>query len=490
MPDQATTAVLSSTATVGLTSYPIAESQLEVWLASQQNAEANCAYNECSSLHLRGPLDTDALQRAVEGVVQRHEGLRATFSANGQTTTIHDQLPFDYTFVDWSSLPSTAQVEAHRQAILEEGTTPFDLEYGPLLRVRLQKLAENDHLLTFTAHHIVMDGWSLWLFCRDLGHLYDTELNANPSSLPEPQPYQLFVERMAQYQASDEAEGDATFWKQQFAGDLPSLELPTDRPRPALKTFSGDRYDHVVEAELVAALRQHGGKAGCSLFHTLLAGFQAFVARIAGQTDVCVGIPAAGQNATELHEVLGHCVNSLPLRNRVDPKGRFIDFAKTVRSSVLDAMDHQRYTFGTLLRQLSPPRDPSRPPIFQVMFNIDPEVNVEELGFHGLEVELDIEPRARENFEWFINGVVRQDGAVEFQCQYNTDLFDRESVAHYFESFEALLCDVAADPTAKIENLRLLSRRQAQQMIVDWNDTSFEFPEDASVHEVVRRQSG
>ena len=363
------------------------------------------------------------------------------------------------------------------------------MEYGPLLRVRLQRLAPDRHLLTFTAHHIVMDGWSLWLFCRDLGHLYDAEVSGKPAGLPEGQSYREYVETMTDYEQSEASRQDAEFWMEPFTEDLPTLHLPTDRPRPSLKTFSGSRYDHVIDADLVAALRAAGGKAGCSLFHTLLAAFEAFLCRVTGQSDVCVGIPAAGQNATDLPEVMGHCVNSLPIRSHVDTGTPFIELARQVRGRVLDAMDHQRFTFGSLLRKLSPPRDPSRPPIIQVMFNIDPELNSEELGFAGLEVTVSVEPRMRENFEWFINGVLRQDGALELQCQYNTDLFDPESMAETFESFESFLVDAAKSPTAASKDLRLLSHRQAKRTIVEWNDTEFAYPSDATVHQEVSRQA-
>lgn len=472
-----------------MTNYPITESQLEVWLASNISTDSNCAYNECASIRFSGSLDESALKRALEAVVDRNESLRSTFSEDGSNVVVHESVELDYHSVDVRNMEVNLQLERVEDVIRAEGTTPFDLVNGPLLRIKLLKLA-NETRLIFTAHHIILDGWSLWVFCRDLGHFYTAFVNDTECNLPATQPYKLFAEACEAYKSSDSFADDREFWTGQFKESLPSLDLPTDRPRPGLKTYSSERCDSILSADLVKSLRKLGAKNGSSLFHVMLTGFKAFLSRITGETDICVGIPTAGQNATGLEEVLGHCVNSLPIRSEIDASRSFAETLPKTRSLVLDALDHEKYTFGTLLRDLAPPRDPSRSPIFQIMFNVDPEINPDDLGFAGLDVQVCVEPRMRENLDWFINGVIKQDGSLELQCQYNTDLFDSETMSGLFESYIAILEDAVEHPERPIKQLKLLSKKQAEQIVVSWNATDRAYPTTTTVSQEFFRQAG
>ena len=409
------------------------EAQVEVWLASQTSPEANCAYNECASIRLQGVLDRKRLTAAIDQIVQRHEMMRATFDASGQQLHIHDRLPYRFREDDWSGATDEQRDELHRAAIRDEGRERFDLENGPLVRFRLQQIARDHHLLTVTAHHLAMDGWSLWIFARDLGHLYDG------GPIPDPVSYEQYAASMREYHESDEGSRDEAFWLAQFADGIPVLDLPTDRPRPALKTFNGARCDHTIPADLGGQIRKRGAKIGCSLFHMMLTGFEAYLARLTGQDDIVIGIPTAGQTAMQMDDCIGHCVNTLPYRTQIDLDQTMIDAAKATRGRVLDVLEHQRCTFGTLLRKLAPPRDPGRPAIFSVMFNVDPAIKGKDLGFVDIDAEVIVEPREFESFEWFINGVVTESGEIELQCQYNTDLFDAETISGYLAGFAAFM---------------------------------------------------
>ena len=464
-----------------VTRFPLTEAQQELWLLSQVSREANCAFNECCSLRFKGDLNVEVFTQALRQTISRNEMLRATIDRDGQNIEVHNELDPTITRDDWSGLSRKEQDDARKDAVEEEGSTPFDLENGPLFRLRIQRLANDEHLITLTAHHIVMDGWSLWVFCRDLGHLYTAAINGSAADLPEVDRYEDYAEDMANYHESDEGKADEKFWVEQFSESIPVLELPTDRPRPALKTFDASRVDRVIDAGLISELRKTGGQNGCSLYNVMLAGFQAFLARISQQDDIVVGIPTAGQAALDRQNLIGHCVNSIPFRQSVDTSQPMLDFAKQVRSAMFDTLDHQKYTFGTMLKKIAPPRDPSRPPIFSLMFNVDPAINCDEIGFDGLDVELFIEPRTFENFEWFINGVIRADGSVELQCQFNKNLFDVETVAQRLENYEALLRDFVAKPETPIRDLAVLSIDQKQKQIVDWNQTEFGYPLDSTV---------
>ncbi len=472
-------------------SYPATESQLEIWLSSLQGPEANCSYNEISSLVLDGDLNADVLQTALQQVAIRNASLRTTFSPDGQTARVLADVNHDMRFVDFSRLNRADALAAQDAIVKTEACKPFDLEQGPLLRCVLQKVSDTCHKLTFTAHHIIMDGWSLAVFCRDLGKIYDSIIQGQPerpAGLPIADQYEDYSKKMDAYLASAEGAADEAFWVDQFSDAIPVLDLPTTGKRPAVRTWSGGRHDHLFPAELMEGVRKIGAKSGCSLFNVMLSAFSAWVARISGNGDFCVGIPTAGQAAMDSTELVGHCVNVLPWRTAVDTNTPFVDYMKASRRSLLDALDHQRYAYGTLLRKLAPPRDPSRAPMLSISFNVDPVIDTSEMGFTGLELEVQIEPRSFENFEWFVNGVIQKDKSVEMQIQYNSDLFSPEAMQFWFEGFEAFLSAVVDIPEAIIANLPLMSVDQRQRTIVDFNSTSLHYPTTTTLsHEFARQ---
>ena len=469
--------------------YPTTQAQLEVWLASHQSTASNCAYNEISSLFFEGQLDADNLRKAIDQVVERHASLRSTFSDDGSEVLVHKSLPYDFQSLDFTSKADKEIQEAIVSVVQNESRTPFDLVKGPLLRVVLQKTGPQSHKLTVSAHHIVLDGWSLALFCNDLGFFYDSLSGKIDQELPTANSYDHYAKKMSDYLASGEGKTDEAFWVDQFSDVIPVLDLPTEKARPSLRTYYGRRYDHTISNDLAEQLRKVGAKSGCSLFNIMLAAFNAYVARISGNDDFCIGIPTAGQAAIDQPNLIGMCVNTMPLRTKINIDSPFSEYMKTTRATLLDAFDHQKYSYGTLLRKLSPPRDPSRPPMLSVSFNIDPVIDTSDMGFTGLDVDVVVEPRSFENFEWFINGVIQKDKSIEFQAQYNADLYTAQSMQFYFEGFEAFLEGIATDSTAKISDLKVMSIPQRQKVIVDWNTTEMEYPVTATLHSEFSRQA-
>ena len=338
--------------------YPASEAQLEVWLSSQQSVEANCAYNEISSLVFRGGLDKAVLKQAFEKVVQRHPSLRTTFTKDGQQAIVHPELKYGYKETDLSRFADRID-DALDSVIREEGRTPFDLVEGPLVRLVLQTISEEHHKLTLTAHHVVLDGWSLAILCQDLGYYYDVLSGVEREELPPVNTYKEYAQKMEAYLDSEDGKADETFWVDQFKDDIPVLDLPIEKSRPNLRTYTGRRYDHVISTELAEKVRKIGAKSGCSLFNVMLASFNAYVARISGNDDFCIGIPTAGQAALDQPELIGHCVYTIPLRNKVDIITPSAEYMKQSRTTLLNAFDHQCYSYGTLLRKIAPPRDPS-----------------------------------------------------------------------------------------------------------------------------------
>ena len=471
------------------TRYAASEPQIEVWLSSLQSVEANCAYNEIASLTFDGELDVERIKQAIGKVVQRHGSLRSTFSEDGQQVIVHRDADFGFENVDLRSKKDDELEEALQEVVIKQASTPFDLVNGPLLRVVLQTISDSSYKVTFTAHQPVLDGWSLAVFCQDLGHFYATIGGEKRDPLPPVNQYDKYSKDMDAYLASPEGQADEAFWVDQFVDQIPVLELPTEKSRPSLRTYFGHRYDHHLSTELVERVRKVGAKSGCSLFNIMLASFNAWVTRISGSDDFCVGIPTAGQAAMDQPELIGHCVNTMPLRTKVDVTKSFNEYMKECRGTLLDALDHQRYCYGTLLRKLAPPRDPSRPPMLGVSFNVDPEVDANGLGFGDAEVELIVEPRKFENFEWFINGVIQKDKSIEMQVQFNTDLYSTQYMKFLFEGFEAFLEGIANDPTVRIADLHVMNVQQRQKVIVDWNATEMEYPIDSTLHGEFSRQA-
>ena len=489
--------VIVGSADANAVRYPATEAQLEVWLSSQQSVEANCAYNEISSIEFEGSLDVERLKQALESVVQRHDLLRASFSDDGLQVIIRSDATCDYEFEDFSNeasaKPANGIAEALSSVVHRLATTPFDLANGPLLRVVVQKLSNDHHKLTFAAHHLILDGWSLAVFCSDLGHFYDQLGGADTDKLPAANSYRKYAASMETYFSSAEGQADEAYWVKQFQTDgqtdIPVLDLPVENPRPPLRTYEGRRFDHRISHELADKLRKVGAKHGCSLFNTFLAAFNAYLARISETYDLCVGVPTAGQAAMDMTELIGHCVNTMPLRTKVDAENSFIAYMKNCRNSFLDALDHQRYSYGTLLRKLAPPRDPARPPMLSVSFNLDPMLEVDKMGFAGLKVKPVIEPRSFENFEWFVNGVILEDKSIEFQVQYNSNLYSKQSIRFYLEGFEAFLSELAEAPHKRIADVHVMSIPQRQKVIVDWNETTLDYPTGGTLHGEFSRQA-
>ena len=464
------------------------EAQLEVWLSSSQSVEANCAYNEICSLIFHGALDVDVLRHSIEKVVQRHASLRSTFSADGSEVIVNEDPVFGFEILDLTGL-KTEKLERELVAVVQDqARTPFDLVKGPLVRCVLQKL-DDQNKLTVTAHHLVLDGWSLGIFCRDLGHFYDKLVGVPREALPPANHYREYAREMDKYLESESGKQDEAFWLETFNDQIPVLDLPIEGSRPALRTYYARRYDHRLSAELVSRLRKVGAKSGCSLFNVMLTAFNAWVARISGCDDFCVGIPTAGQAAMDQPQLMGHCVNTMPLRTRVDLDRSFPEYMKLGRTELLDALEHQRYSYGTLLRKLAPPRDPSRPPMLAVSFNVDPMIDTSDLGFGSLDVDVLVEPRSFENFEWFINGVILADESIEMQVQYNSDLFSDAAMKFYFEGFEAFLEDVVRRPDERLANLNTMSIRQRSNVIADWNENPLQYPAEATLDREFSRQA-
>lgn len=442
---------------------PTTEPQREIWLADQLGREASLAYNLSVSMVLHGALDRQALQGALQDLVDRHEALRSAIGPDGETLCVIERVRIPLEVLDLAAMDVAARQGAVDERLRLSVETPFDVARGPLFRAELLRLREDEHLLLLVAHHIICDGWSWWVIVRELGALYGVRLGGAANPLPPPVSFADYAMAETDRVAGERHAVDEAYWLSRFAGDMPVLELPTDRPRPAQRSFASARADHVLDATLYNAVRRMGARRGASLFATLLAAFSAMLSRLSGQADIVVGIPAAGQAVDDYQNLIGHCVNLLPLRFDVDSAQPFARAIDTAQGTLLDALEHQRCTFGTWLKKLRVRRDPARMPLVSVLFNIDQALDQQSTAFHGLTMEFDSNPRSFETFELFINAV-QVGGELRLECQYNRDLFDAATVHRWLKAFETLLRSaVECDETA-IGRLGLLDAGAQEEL--------------------------
>ena len=465
---------------------PATESQKEIWASVKMGDAANCAYNESQSLRLKGELDVKVFQSAVEELVQRHEALRTTFSTNGNILCIVASRQIEIPIIDLSSLELQDQQEKLASILRQEVEQPFDLEHGPLFRAKIVKLQLQEHLAILTAHHIICDGWSWAVLMPDLGKLYSGLQQGIVPELEEPDHLSEYATLQEEEADSPEAIATEKYWLKQFADSVPVLDFPSDRPRPPLRTFNAAREDWHLNPELVANLKQLGTKLGCSFMTTILGGFEVWLHRMTGQNDLVVGIPAAGQAALGQYNLVGHCVNLLPLRSQINGEKSFSDYLQTRRSAVLDAYDHQQFTFGSLVKKLVLPRDSSRIPLVPIIFNVDQALESDQLPFIDLEVEFFSNPRTFENFELFINATELH-GELILECQYNTNLFDADTIRRRMAEFETLLLGIVANPNQTIAKLPILPAVE-QQLLATWNNTQIAYPQDICIHQLFETQ--
>jgi len=465
---------------------PATEPQVEIWTSCLIGGEAaSCAYNECFSLLLTGALDKGYMLRALQDVVNRHQALRLSFSADGKNICVYKDLKLAVDYQDLSSMSAARQQDFIKDYNKKIVLTPFDLVNGPLFKTSLFKLSHQEHHLTFVAHHIVCDGWSIGIMMQDLSKFYSAYVQNETIDLPAAPQFtdyaheQLAIEQSRSYKETEQ------YWLDQFKGSEHRLDIPVDYTRPALRTYKSHREDFVMDATLTNEIKKLGKSTGSSFVTTLLAAFEVFLHQLTGQDEIIVGLPSAGQPATDNYRLVGHCVNLLALRSF--PKGNisFKDYLKQRRSDVLDAYEHQLYAFGSLLKKLNIARDPSRVPLAPVMFNIDMGLD-DDVAFYGLQHKLLSNPREFENFELFLN-IAGQDDAPTLEWSYNTQLFKPATIKRMMDGFEFLLRELVTDPEILIGNIPQQNAKELISQLTAWNDTKFSYPAYAPLHHLIAK---
>jgi len=457
--------------------------QAEIWIACKLgDKDANRAYNESISLILNGKLDTSALKKAVDALVLRHETMRAVFSTDGRFMTVFKDFPIHIDFQDFSRLASAEKEKASKEYVATDANYVFDLVKGPLVKMALLKTSETQHQFVITGHHIVCDGWSLGIMLQELGELYSANVVNGSHNLPKAESFSEYADEQQIYLASEEHTVNENYWLNQYKGSVPQLNLPTDFPRPSIRTFKSNRLDLPMPMELANALKNTGVKAGSSFVSTLLSAFEIFLYTQTEQDTIVLGLPSADQAASGRTQMIGHCVNLLPLRSKIDPTISFNDYLKVRKTQLFDAYEHQKFSFGELLQKLAIARDPSRVPLVPVVFNIDMGMD-NGVSFSGLDYKLKSNPRAYETFEIFLNASGSAEELV-LEWSYNSNLFKPETIHKMMETFVGMIETVVADPSIKIGDII----KTDVSAYAELNDTTVDYPK-VPLHELLFKQA-
>ncbi|HEY2739970.1 MAG TPA: amino acid adenylation domain-containing protein, partial [Thermoanaerobaculia bacterium] len=457
---------------------PLSFAQQRLWFIDQLEP-GRPLYNVPVALRVEGPLDPRVLERCLSEIVGRHETLRTTFAvlegvAGAPVQVIQPRAPFVLPVVDLSGLPESRRSVLARRLAEEEAGRPFDLSRGPLLRALLLRLAEGDNVTALTMHHVASDGWSMGILVREVAALYAAFAAGRPSPLPElATQYADFAVWQHSWLRGEHLENEISYWRRQLAHLPPRLELPTDRPRPAVQSLRGAVRPVRLPAELTRQAQALSRHEGATLFMLLLAGFQVLLARTSGQQDLAVGSPVAGRNRVEIEGLIGFFVNTLVLRGDLSGNQRgepsFRELLGRTRETALAAYLHQDVPFEKLVEELAPERSLAQTPLFQAMLVLQNapmgSLEVQDLRLHPWPVA-----GTTSKFDLTVT-LTEDDGGLSGTAEYATDLFDSTTIDRLIGHFERLLATALEAPERRIAELPLLSEAERGQVLIEWNDT-------------------
>jgi len=467
---------------------PLSFAQQGLWFIDQLE-RGSTAYNQLFAVHLCGLLNVAVLEQALTEIVRRHEVLRTTFqNVDGQPVQVIAPNPdFSLSVVDLSDLPEAKQSAEIQQLAISELDRPFNLSQLPLLRVTLLQLKEAEYVLLFAMHHIVADGWSGGIIIRELAALYEAFSTGKPSLLPAlPLQYADFASWEQQRLRGAVLEEQLAYWTQQLADAPPILQLPCDRPRPAVQTHRGATITLKLGVELTQRLKQLSQQEGATLFMTLLAAFQVLLYRYTNQDDICVGTTLANRHSRDLESLVGFFVNTAVMRTDLSSNPSFREVLERVRRVALEAQERSDLPFNLLVEKLQPERNLSHTPLFQVMFVLE-NAPIDTLELPGLTISRFELAIAAATFDLSLSMKETPQGLIG-NFEYNTDLFDAATITRMAGHFETLLTAIVANPQQRLSELPLLTETERHQLLVEWNNTQVNYSQNQCIHHLFETQ--
>ncbi|MEH2283681.1 MAG: amino acid adenylation domain-containing protein [Nostoc sp.] len=467
---------------------PLSFSQQRLWFIDQLY-NGSSFYNIPIAFHIKGQLNITAIEQSLDEILKRHEVWRTTFTlVNGEPVqNIVSELTWDLPMINLEHLSGKDWESEVKQLAAQSARKPFNLAKGLLVRATLLRLSEGEHVLLLTMHHIITDGWSCNVFLRELSALYAAFSTNQPSPLPElPIQYADFTIWQRDRIQGKFLETQLNYWQQQLQGELPVLQLPTDRPRPTATTFTGAKQYFTFSTALTDALRQLSQRKDATLFMSLLAAFNILLYHYTDQEDIVIGSPIANRNRAELEGILGLFVNTLVLRNNLSGNPSFPELLHRVREVTLDAYAHQDLPFEMLVEELQPERNLNRNPLYEVMFVLqNTPTSVQEvsgLTFRTLEFD-----SGTAQLDIFLSMSESQEGLTGC-LEYNTDIFDSATITQFINNFQTLLGNIVTNPEQHLSELSILTAFEQEQLLFKFNPTRIDYPQDASLHQLFEQQ--
>ncbi|HPD65313.1 MAG TPA: amino acid adenylation domain-containing protein [Bacteroidia bacterium] len=460
---------------------PLTESQKEIWYSTLLGNDANCAYNECIGLDLYGELNVSFFEEAVRKTFLRHDSLRAFFDVDGEKMFFSSDSEIKINYIDFSGTDEEQQQFASKDLLNERVLTPFELSQYPLFRIDLITFSPRHHLFILTIHHIICDGWSLGVIVKELSQFYTAMVKEQDLKLPPASQFYTFSHETEVFYDSPEFQQVENFWLRQFEHHIPILDLPVEFPRPTIRTFKGNRVDILVPDKINLLMKNTALRYNVTYVNLMLALFEAFLSRITGQQEILVGLPAASQAVLGKYDLVGHCVNLLPVLSKTDDQS-FENFLAKRKKYLIEALDNQRITFGRLLKKLKIERDFSRVPFIPAVFNVDMGID-EGVYFEGITHKLVSNPRKAENFELFLN-ITGSENEVIIEFSYNISLFSEERIRQMAEEFLVFCRSACENPSAMIHELDILPEWEKKLVTEEWCCRNTDYPRDKTVHQL------
>ncbi|MDQ1355349.1 MAG: hypothetical protein QG657_5659, partial [Acidobacteriota bacterium] len=475
---------------------PLSFAQERLWFLQELDT-GNVAYFVPRVIRMKGYLDVSLLERTFTEIIRRHEILRTVFpTIDGQPVQrIQPPFPFKIPVLDWSGLKKEEQELRVSHFLNEENRKPFDFEKGPLLRVTILKLNEEEHLFVLTEHHLVHDGWTQGVLLNEIITIFSAYLEGRNHNLPElPIQYADYTIWERSYLQGERLKRHLDYWLEKLSGLIPVLELPVDRPRPAVISSQGALNVFRISSTLTDQLREFSRENGTTLFVTMLAAFKVLLYRYTGVNDICVGTGIANRGRKEMENMLGMVINSLPLRTHTPGDIPFRQYLLHVKETCLEAYQRQETPFGKIVEALGQERSLSYSPVFQVMLSFMDtpteelhlpglELHQEETHNHSAKFDLDlvvVPPMQREGGM----AVEINEGEILVEWEYNTDIFEAETIARMICHYIRLLEVVTLQPDVSIANLPMLGEDELKRILYEWNDTEADYPRGKTVHEL------
>ncbi len=468
---------------------PLSFAQQRLWILAQLDPEGT-AYNIPIALRVTGPLNLAALEWSFHELVARHEVLRTTFQTTKAEAVqvIAASLRVPLPVIDLQHVPEQTRLEAAMRLSEAEANRPFELQYGPLVRTSVIRLQPEEHVLLVSLHHIVSDAWSARILVHEMSLLYETSLHGGASTLPElPIQYADFAIWQRSWLSGDVLERELSYWRQLLGGDLPQLELPTDRPRPAVHRTHGATLSSLLPGDLSAALRERSRRARATVSMLCLATFSLLLSRYSGQEDLVVGTPVGNRTRRELEPLIGFFVNTLALRINLSGNPTVDEVVARVRDVCLGAYAHQEVPFEKLVEVLQPARQLGASPIFQVMFDFQ-HASAEPPEVPGLRFAPLAAVTHTAKFD--LSMTVADRGAeFEVSLEYNTDLFEPSTIGRMAAHFQSLLDAVVTRPQQRLSELALMGAEERVTVVETWNQTARAYPTDRTVPDLIAAQA-